>query len=99
MFEHSKLLAKGVNEAIKILESDVLSAEVETSELYSLENIFSAYSWYCEECGELNESDLRSGCEIECEHCGSYCPDVDDDSYKLADLVHKVLVKRGEYLE
>lgn len=53
MFEHSKLLAKGVNEAIKILESDVLSAEVETSELYSLENIFSAYSWYCEECGEL----------------------------------------------
>lgn len=46
MFEHSKLLAKGVNEAIKILESDVLSAEVETSELYSLENIFSAYSWF-----------------------------------------------------
>lgn len=99
MFEHSKLLAKGVNEAIRILESDVLSAEVETSELYSLENIFSAYSWYCEECGEHNESDLRSGCEIECEHCGSYCPDVDDSSYRLADLVHAVLVKRREYSE
>lgn len=97
MFEHSKLLAKGVNEAIKILESDVLSAEVETSELYSLENIFSAYSWYCEECGEHNESDLCSGCVIECEYCGSYCPDVDDNSNKLADLVHSILVKRGEY--
>lgn len=99
MFEHSKLLAKGINEAIKILESDVLSANIETSELYSLENIFSAYSWYCEECGEHNESDLRSGCEIECEHCGSYCPDVDDSSYRLADLVHEVLMKRGEYSE
>ena len=31
MFEHSKLLAKGQNEAIRILESNVLSAEVETS--------------------------------------------------------------------
>ena len=40
MFEHSKLLAKGINEAIRVLESDVLSAKVETSELYSLENIF-----------------------------------------------------------
>lgn len=40
MFEHSKLLAKGQNEAIRILESNVLSAEVETSELYSLENLF-----------------------------------------------------------
>lgn len=99
MFEHSKLLAKGVNEAIKILESDVLSAEVETSELYSLENIFSAYFWYCEGCGEHNESDLRSGCEIECEYYGSYCPDVDDNHYKLADLVHAVLVKRGECSE
>lgn len=99
MFEHSKLLAKGVNEAIKILESDVLSAEVETSELYSLENIFSAFSWYCDECGEHNESDLRSGCELECEHCGSYCQDVDDSSYMLADLVHEVLMKRGEYSE
>ena len=40
MFEHSELLAKGQNEAIRILESNVLSAEVSTSELYSLENIF-----------------------------------------------------------
>lgn len=99
MFEYSKLLAKGVNEAIRILESNVLSSEVETSELYSLENIFSSFSWYCDDCGEHNESDLRSGCEIECEHCGSCCPDVDDSSYKLADLVHETLVKRGEYSE
>lgn len=99
MFEHSKLLAKGQNEAIRILESNVLSAEVETSELYSLENLFSSYSWYCEECGEHNESDLHSGCEIECEYCGSYCPDIDDNTYKLAELVHEVLVKRGEYSE
>lgn len=95
--EQIKISTKTHKEAIEILESEELSAKVSTAELYSLENVFSAYSWYCDECGENNESDLRSGCEIECEHCGSYCPDVDNNTYKLAELVYSELVKRGEY--
>lgn len=95
--EHIEIRTKTQREAIEVLESVELSAEVATSELYSMENSFSAYSWYCEACGENNESDLRSGCEIECEHCGSYCPDVDDNTCKLAELVYSELVKRGAY--
>ena len=95
--EQIKISTKTYKEAIEVLESQELSAKVSTSELYSMENVFSAFSWYCEDCGEHNESDLRSGCEIECEYCGTFCPDVDDDSYKLADLVYSELVKRGEY--
>lgn len=95
--KHIEISTKTQKEAIKVLESQELSAKVSTSELLSMENSFSAFSWYCEDCGENNESDLRSGCEIECEYCGTFCPDVDDDSYKLADLVYSELVKRGEY--
>lgn len=95
--EQIKISTKTNKEAIEVLESAELSARVSTSELYSMENVFSAFSWYCEECGEHNESDLRSGCEIECEYCGSYCPDVDDNTYKLAELVYSELAKRGAY--
>lgn len=95
--EHIEIRTKTQREAIEVLESKELSARVLTSELYSMETSFSSYSWYCGECEENNESDLRSGCEIECEHCGSYCPGVDDDTYKLAELVYSELVKRGEY--
>ena len=95
--EHIEISTKTQREAIEVLESKELSPRVSTAELYLTENSFSSYSWYCDECGEHNESDLRSGCEIECEHCGSYCPDVDDDTYKLAELVYSELVKRGEY--
>lgn len=63
--EHIEISTKTQREAIEVLESVELSAKVATSELYSMENVFSALSWYCEECGENNESDLRSGCEIE----------------------------------
>lgn len=95
--EHIEISTKTQREAIEVLESKELSPRVSTAELYSMENSFFSYSWYCDECGEHNESDLRSGCEIKCEHCGSYCPDVDDDTYKLAELVYSELVKRGEY--
>lgn len=95
--EHIEISTKTQREAIEVLESKELSAKVSTAELYSMENSFSSYSWYCGECGENNESDLRPGCEIECEYCGSYCPDVDDNTYKLAELVYSELVKRGEY--
>ena len=95
--EQIKISTKTNKEAIEVLESEELSARVSTSELYSIENSFSSFLWYCKDCGENNESDLRSGCEIECEHCGSYCPDVDDDTYKLAELVYSELVKRGAY--
>lgn len=95
--EHIEISTKTQKEAIKVLESQELSAKVSTSELLLMENSFSSFSWYCEDCVENNESDLRSGCEIECEYCGTFCPDVDDDSYKLADLVYSELVKRGEY--
>lgn len=97
MTENIKLLSIEQSQAIKMLESEELAKQIETSELLSADTHFSAFSWYCEECGEHNESDLRSGCEIECEHCGTYCPDVDDDTYKLAELVYSQLVKRGEY--
>lgn len=95
--EQIKISTKTNKEAIEVLESVELSAKVSTSELLSMENSFSSFSWSCEDCGELNESDLRSGCEIECEYCGTFCPDVDDDSYKLAELVYSELVKRGAY--
>ena len=95
MTENIKLLSMTQSQAIKMLESEELATQIATSELLSAENHFSAFSWYCEECGEHNDSDLRSGCEIECEYCGSYCPDVDSDTYKLADLVYSQLVKRG----
>ena len=95
--EQIKISTKTHKKAIEVLESQELSANVTTTELLSMENSFSSFSWYCDECGEHNESDLRSGCEIECEHCGSYCPDVDDYTYKLAELVYSELVKRGEY--
>ena len=95
--EHIEISTKTQKEAIEVLESQELSAKVATSELLSMENSFSSFSWSCEDCGKHNESDLRSGCEIECEYCGTFCPDVDDDSYKLADLVYSELVKRGEY--
>ena len=95
--EQIEISTKTNKEAIEVLESGELSARVSTSELYSMENVFSAYSWYCEDCGEHNESDLRSGCEIECEYCGSYCSDVDDNTYKLAELVYSEIVKRGKY--
>lgn len=97
MTENIKLLSIEQSQAIKMLESEELAKQIETSELLSADARFSAFSWYCEECGEYNESDLRSGCEIECEHCGTYCPDVDDDTYKLAELVYSQLIKRGEY--
>ena len=95
--EQIKISTKTNKEAIEVLESAELSARVSTSELYSLENSFSAFSWYCEDCDKNNKSDLRSGCEIECEYCGCYCPDVDDNTYKLAELVYSELVKSGEY--
>lgn len=97
MEQETNLLSMTQSEAIKVLESEESAKGIKTSDLYSAEEYFSAFSWYCEECGEYNESDLRSGCEIECEYCGSYCPDVDDDTYKLAELVYSQLVKRGEY--
>ena len=97
MFESNKLLSLGYREAIRVLESKDLFDSVSTSDLLSAENFFSSFSWYCEECGEHNESDLRSGCEIDCEYCGSCCPDVDDDAYKLAELVYSQLKHRGVY--
>lgn len=97
MTENIKLLSIEQSQAIKMLESEELAKQIETSELLSADNHFSAFSWYCEECGEHNESDLRSGCEIDCEHCDTYCPDVDDNTYKLAELVYSQLVRRGEY--
>ena len=66
--EQIKISTKTNKEAIEVLESVELSAKVATSELYSMENVFSAY-----------------------------CPDVDDDTYKLAELVYSELVKRGAY--
>lgn len=97
MTENIKLLSIEQSQAIKMLESEELAKQIETSELLSADARFSSFSWYCEECGEHSENDLRSGCEIECEHCGTYCPDVDEDTYKLAELVYSQLVKRGEY--
>ena len=97
MTKETNLLSMTQSQAIKMLESEELAKQIETSELLSADNYFSAFSWYCEECGEHNESDLRSGCEIDCEYCGTYCPDVDYDTYKLAELVYSHLVKRGEY--
>lgn len=97
MTKETNLLSMTQSQAIKMLESEELAKQIETSELLSADNHFSAFSWYCEECGEHNESDLRSDCEIECEYCGTYCPDVDDNTYKLAELVYSQLVRRGEY--
>lgn len=45
--EQIKISTKTNKEAIEVLESVELSARVSTSELYSMENVFSAFSWYC----------------------------------------------------
>lgn len=44
--EQIKISTKTNKEAIEVLESVELSARVSTSELYSMENVFSAFSWY-----------------------------------------------------
>jgi len=45
--EQIKISAKTNKEAIEVLESAELSARVSTSELYSMENVFSSFSWNC----------------------------------------------------
>lgn len=45
---------------------------------------YMAYPWQCEDCGCANISDLTFGVEVECEDCGSICPEIDDEMYEEA---------------